>query len=404
MENETTFSRYNLLWMIIGCYLLPVIGLTAYGKFSSDPAVDWNVLTIGLFLTVIGSLAIYWMLVQWESHWHGISKRIEASVDGSNESSESIAESSGHTSSVDQEEYIALSHSLEEAQQVNCQLQEELKNVNEQLVSLSATCEKEKEQTQKAVLALEECRQSSSQQMSQQQIHIRELQETIAEQKSWIEKRQQQVGQLETKVGDLTYEIKTLLKLAESSSTLYSETQTISEPLSAPFSLGVKKADSALQFEKQIQTGEEASVQLKRCLDIAQKITGSHRFNSHMNVFSEATSDSYTFDLRRLCDSLRSENNSAILLYSPKDNQVLFVNNQIKSLTGWSPEKFVQNFNDILLDGSPWKQGVSSLAMRSETQVNLALKTKSGSDIQVQAHLGMIPTGVFRHYTIAVLY
>jgi hypothetical protein len=157
-------------------------------------------------------------------------------------------------------------------------------------------------------------------------------------------------------------------------------------------------------LEKQIRTDEEASQQLKRCLDIAQKFTVSNRFNSQINTFLDSPSDSFALDLRRLCDSLRSEKNSTVMLYSPKENKLLFVNNQVRALTGWSPEKFVQSFQTILYDDSTWKQGISSLSMRSEAQVKLSFKAKTGQDVTANAHLGMIPTGIFKHHTIAIVY
>jgi hypothetical protein len=83
---------------------------------------------------------------------------------------------------------------------------------------------------------------------------------------------------------------------------------------------------------------------------------------------------------------------------------MLFASNQIKTLTGWSPEKFAQNFSEILLDESEWKRGVSSLAIRSEAQIKLQLKTRFGPNLEVNASLGMIPTGIFRNHTIAVVY
>ncbi len=118
----------------------------------------------------------------------------------------------------------------------------------------------------------------------------------------------------------------------------------------------------------------------------------------------DSPADSFALDLRRLCDSLRSENSCTILLYSPKENQLLFANNQIKTVTGWSPDKFVQNFSDIMQDEAPWRQGIASLTMRSEAKVDLTFKMKSGQDISVHGLLGLIPTGIFRQHIIAVLY
>ena len=99
------------------------------------------------------------------------------------------------------------------------------------------------------------------------------------------------------------------------------------------------------------------------------------------------------------------ENGSAIVFYSRKDNKVLFINNQSRNLLGWSPDKFVQSFNDIV-DPSreAWKQGITSLAIKNDVQVSLKMKSKTGPQVEVQALLGIIPTGIFRHHILGVLY
>ena len=211
------------------------------------------------------------------------------------------------------------------------------------------------------------------------------------------------VGILETKVNDLTYEIKTLLKLAESHVSSISNTYQNTQDHEETTPQHTEKVAAQPQ-DFQIQTSEEASQQLRKCIDIAQKITGSHRFGGQLHSLINSPIDSFTLDLRRLCDTLRSENNSCVLLYSPKESQLIFANNQIKSLTGWSPEKFTQAFFDIVQNTNEWKQSLASLSMRSEAQLNLSLKTKWGHEIAVHGQVGIIPTGIFRHHAIAVLY
>lgn len=391
MRSDHSPSRYTLFWMLVIFYLLPLIGLCAYSKWEPNDVNGWTALSLGILTACAGSLVLFWRMARLETAWNIGEKAIQE------KSIPEIEEESSET--ISNEEFQLFSRNFEEAQQVNSDLKNEIQVLSEKNKQLLASFEEEQQTAKHAALEVENIKNSLSSQLEQQQTHIRELQNIIAEQKIYIEKRQQQIGLLETKVGDLTYEIKTLLQLAEAHShSLYSEKEE-----NDPNNNFASTANEEI-ITSQIKTVEDASLQLRKCLDIAQKITGSYRFNSHMNAFYDSSADSFTLDLRRLCDSLRSENNSTILLYSPKEEQVLFVNNQIKSLTGWSPEKFVQNFNDILIDNSTWKQGVSSLAMRSETPVKLSLKAKTGQDINVQAHLGMIPTGIFRNHAIAILY
>jgi len=214
------------------------------------------------------------------------------------------------------------------------------------------------------------------------------------------------VMHLETKVGDLTHEIKTLLHFAETrSASLLTDHQASPTLQESPPSVKVEASfEPSLSIENSTQTTQEASQQLKNCLDMAQKIKGSQRFGSQIYSFLDSPADSFSLDLRRLCDRLRSETQSMILLYSPKDNQLLFASNKIKILTGWSPEKFAQIFFEILKDESEWKQGIDTLAMHNEAQIQLQLKTKSNQILIANAMLGLIPTGIFRNHIIAVLY
>lgn len=402
MKSNSNFSRYSILWMIILCYLIPIIGIISYRFIVPNSNNDWMSLSVGILLSMAGSIAIFWLMTRWESSLKTpeTPSLISTDIDiSSNEKETSIQHS------INLEEYLATSKALEDSLDNNNQLQAKIQSLTEHIEGLSINNEKAQEETQQILSEFEQHRNVSLDQLAQQQHLIRELQDIVAEQKNSLEKRQQQVGQLETKVGDLTYEIKTLLKLAETHTSLSDKEPIKETPPIPPIATRAKLEEPIhYQTEKHIRTPDEASIQLKRCLDISQKITGSYRFNNHSNMFIDSTADSYTLDLRRLCDSLRSETGCTILLYSPKDHQLLFVNNQIKTLTGWSPEKFTQNFSEILQDNTAWKQGISNLAIRNEIQMKLTLKMKTAQETSVMAHLGMIPTGIFRHHAIAVLY
>jgi len=397
MKSQTTsFSRYRLLWIITLCYLLPLIAICAYPLINSGSTPNWDTLSIGLLLSCIGSLIIFWMMSRLESVvYHPKIKAVLIPQDASS------TNTPNPLTFVEIEKYTSATQSIDNLQKRNEELDLELETLNQQLKEMALKHEQADMQVRHATLELEDHHQSTFQQLEEQQQQILALQNTIAEQKSQLDKRNQQMGTLETKVGDLTYEIKTLLKLAESHSSSLSDLEESSPSSSV---LPDEEERPNTQTEKMISRPEEASNQLKRCLDIAQKITGSQRFNSHVNPLLNSAADNFTLDLRRLCDSLRSENSCTIILYSPKNNQILFVNNQIKTLTGWSPEKFTQHFPEILQDPSSWKQGITNLATRSEAQVKLTLKTRSGQETLVSGHLGLIPTGIFRQHAIAVLY
>ena len=377
-------SRHTILWAIVICYLVPILSLTAFFNIISPPHLIWRGLAIGILLSAAGSLILYFLLTYWE-----LNRRPQSAAP-----------------------QIVHQNAASEDNHENARLIKELDTKNDEIEQLQREIEKNIFQYETIINEYNTYKIQAREQIEQQSRLLNELKESLVEQRTGIERKQLQISQLETKVSDLTYEIKTLLHLAESAAT-----STQKESLSpadgmvmyeTPFHYSTKpieeEPDFSVLIEKQISTAHEASLQLKRCLDIAQKITRSSHF-AEPSRFRDFSSDSFALDLRRLCDSLRSENNSSILLYSPKEDSLIFANNQVKFLSGWSPDKFVQNFSEIIQDGlKEWKNGIAALSLKNESQVKIILKTRSGQDILVNCHMGMIPTGIFRHHIIAVLY
>lgn len=416
MKQTRAQSRHMVLWAVIFCYLFPFIGLATFGAFMGRTLNSWFLLCAAILLSSIGSLALYWIMTVWETSWKISS---DDSVDNTEPSvlsvkhlstlqeNAALANFSTNTSSPDlNQEALAAEKALQDLKQTHSQLQFNMSALNDELQQLNQEKERSQQHLNKALADLDTYKQTCLQQQEQYKMYINELQSQLAEQKQQTEKKQYQISHLETKVGDLTYEIKTLLQIAERhlepDPSLLSDQNMISTALDKSTS---NPEQAERQCEKPVSSSEEASIQLKRCLDIAQKITVSNRFNTQISSFLDSPADSFTLDLRRLCDTLRCENNAAIVLYSPKENQPLFVNNYIREATGWSPEKFIQNFNDIAFESiNAWRQGLASLSLKPETAIQLSLKTKSGPNVFMKAHLALIPTGIFRHYAIAVLY
>lgn len=392
MTKNSSLSRYIVLTAIIFCYLLPVSALIGYSWMRDFLESAWQQWSIGLLIASSGSLALFYLITRWEE------KNLQPclTVPDNPFQQDSI---------VALETFEKLSKEHLEAQESNALYKAKMEEMRIEMERISEEKSHFENLEARFQTELEACRSSAHEEMKQQQQFIRSLQQNLAEQKSIMEKKQQQIGQLESKVSDLTYEIKTLLQIAESHANAPIEAEKIETP--SPYISEANSGDEedamSMQNEKQICTPEEASLQLRRCLDIAQKITGSNRF-SQMSAFMDSPADSFSIDLRRLCESLRSEKSCAILFYSPKENQLLFANNQIRGLTGWSPEKFVQNFSRLLVDEIAWKNGVAALALRNEVHLKLSLKARTGNEVQMDAHLGMIPTGIFKYHTLAVLY
>ena len=398
-------SRYTLLLVIIVLYLLPILLLSSYGKLYMPPQKGWNLLAFGLFSSVLGTLGLFWMLCKLaQEENYNEELPTEASEEALKPVNNSVEADTFQTKALEelQSHYSAI-------HEQSLRTQAELENKNEELQRLQHDYQSLQQQLEVTNEEYNGDKQSFQNELEKQKKILADSQKTISEQREGIDKKLQQIAQLETKVSDLTYEIKTLIQLAEI------ENQSMPIYKSHPIENSIQGNSPDIEmnddghvpclFEKQIRTETQAAIQLKRCIDIAQKITGANHYNNGNSRFKDLAVDNYTLDLRRLFDSLRMENASVIVFYSQKENKVLFVNNQSKHLLGWSPDKFVQSFNEII-DSSKdaWKQGISSLAIKNDAHVSLKMKSKAGPQEAVNALLGIIPTGIFRHHVLGVFY
>lgn len=196
---------------------------------------------------------------------------------------------------------------------------------------------------------------------------------------------------LENQIHDLRYEIKTLLQLTEVDyKQLGMEPEKKEDVVSEPVVEPVIPAQSK---------GSTRS-RLTRCIDIAQKITAGY----HSSSLRSLSLDPYAFDLRRLSDALRHETGALILVYSPKEERILFANGETKSMLGMSPEQFAQDFTEIVgTEFITWKTGITQLLTKSEVNITVEFKTKAFGPVALNALMGPIPTGVFRSLVIAIL-
>lgn len=402
-------SRYSLLAIVIALYLLPIMLLSSYGKLYMPVQKGWNLLSFGLFCGAIGTLLLFWLLCRWGSQ---IEVQEDLQNEESKDSSDIIEEPVQETVYVDEtlkKAFEELQEAYAEGQIQKNNLENELQAKNEELQNLQHECHQLHQQVDRFAVEKDDYQKSIQYELEKQKKLLADSQKTISEQREGIDKKLQQIAHLESKVSDLTYEIKTLIQLAEienQSMAGLSIHQNISNDALST-SLGHIELDDEITClpEKQVKNATQGAMQLKRCIDIAQKITGANHYNNGSSRFKDLAVDNYTLDLRRLFESLRMENASVIVLYSQKENKVLFVNNQSRGMFGWSPDKFVQSFADIIESGKDsWKHGIASLAIKNEAQVSLKIKTKSGHVMDVNALLGIIPTGIFRHHVIGVLY
>lgn len=406
MKNLYT-SRYGILLITILLYFVPIVLLSSYGQLYMPYEKAWNQLVYGLLFGSFGTLSLFWILCRM-SQKNAIQKKphkkeIQIGLD---EIEKPVAAVEVDLFKAQEFEKLQVSFAQIQEQLIHSQREIEIKR--EDLHHFQKEYQNLKDQLDSTSAKQEDCNRTLNEELEKQKNLLADSQKTISEQRESIDRKLQQIAQLESKVSDLTYEIKTLIQLAE----IENQTMPIYPTAHPEFSTQTpfhsemqQEVDVAYLPEKQVHNESQAIIQLKRCIDIAQKITGASHYNNSNSRFKDLAIDNYTLDLRRLFESLRMENSSTIVFYSQKEGKILFVNNQSKNLLGWSPDKFIQSFNDIIEPSKEmWRSGLASLALKNDATLSLRMKSKSGTHVDVQVLLGIIPTGIFRQYILGVLY
>lgn len=363
--HDKRHSRYTAAFTILFLYLFPLLLIS-----SSYLSKSWDRFSLGLLVASFGTCLLFLLLFRREKtlqYKEAIppSRKID-DVPPLLESPVARVEED----LLKQQEFEKLKEEVEHLELDKRALQKQLDQVSHEL---------------------EVCHQTFQEQSERKETAYRELQQALSEQRAIVERHQQHISILETKERDLHYEIKTLLQLATT------------DPL-PPEPSENYPANRLPPIDMQVRTPESASQQLKRCLDIAAKMNGSYYFGNNTHRFKDLSLDHHALDLRHLCDTLRGESSAIVVLYSQKEHRLLFANNVVRDLLGWSPEKFIQSFADIIQNGEEWQKGLNQLATTQEVKINLVANTKNESAVTLQCHLGMVYSGSFRHHSIAVMY
>lgn len=428
-------NRQFLFAAIIVFYLIPLLFFSTYSINLMSQHKSWMLLSLGLLLIVCGTLALMILLFYWEQSIRDKKQnslllpvqkspllfsveKEEQKVTALNSSFNQITQPDELSNRIESKDLNLLHEALKAHQEQQGQLTNTLEMKNQEI-------EKEKKENQQLQFKIQQIAQDfadyklfSEEQLKQKQLQLTTLQQIIEDQRTEVEKRQEQIYQLDTKVHDLSYEIKTLLYLNEEeapspkSSPIVKEEFLLSQAAfqgnwldHQEISYAALDSLQANNSENPVQNSSEAIHLLKKCILIAQKLTGANYYNNESSRYREFSSSYYAIDQRRLFDNLRNETRALIIVYSPKEQKLLFANNESKTLLGWNPEKFVSDFSSIMHEGiSDWKKALSLIPTASESQARLLAKTKNGQEVILNCHLSGVPTGLFRNYIIGVLY
>lgn len=411
-------------FIVITAYLVPILVYGFYAVRIYSPEVSWSMLTIGLLISFFGAAVLILCFRHRELVIQAYARRF---VQQQTSRSSYQEEEYENQSPAEKQEFSFLGlEDREEQEQLVQRYEQQIQNLQLETSRLDEECQKRTEeveqlrqrneelQSQSGELG-EKIKYSSSEVQHRDQL-LKEYQQTIGEQRSIIEKKQQYILKLENKVQDLNYEVKTLLQLGDltnQSQVSLEETGVDPHPVvdafktSYPPHEGIEEVcqDLPPSSDRKIHTPYDAAMQLQCCIEKAKKLTGASHLVGKDSRFSDLGVDSYAIDLRRLFDSFRNESGAVILLYSQKESRLLFVNNSVRNLLGWSPEKFVADFTQLIKEGTPdWRHALAQLQAKEETQARFLVKTKEGEDMLVNCYLGMIPDGVFANHIIGVMY
>ncbi len=394
MSEQYSKHRNSLQAAIIFCFFLPVIVIGGFCISFLPLWKSWMLVILLMAWSSSGTAFMLYLMRQWTARIFDREKvLITMKMQGG------VSESSPHS---------ALS---EEDCNVIDQLTQEIEEKSKQLSEMNNAYSDAMQKCKEHEYEISSVRSEVEEQLANQASLLTEYQQTITEQRTVIERKQSSINSLEDKIRDLNYEVRTLLQIGDAHCG-----QDGAHPVMDVFrtnSQGYGEVYNALPMssDNEIHTPYDAAMLLQKCIKTAENFLGAGHLASQNGRSLRLTSDSYAIDLRRLFDSYRSEYSSVVLMYSPEENRLLFVNNQIRGLLGWNPERFVKDaFKIVQKGGSEWRQAVIDLQRcnvdeaKKGKQVRLLMKTRVGEDLLVRCYLGRITVGIFSNTIIGVMY
>ena len=426
-------SRYSTFLFLTVIYSIPLLFFAFYSLSILPKAKSWAIISIGFLTILVASLFFFLLLHYWNKKWlesslsyvegamtpqNKVTPLDEALLQQENQEAKKTLEENRLLLQENSQELLSLKDHLASHEEKVATLTTQLHELKEEKQKLVEETRHLENRAQRAIQDFSDYKLFSEEQLKQKNLQLSAAQQTISEQNSEIEKREEQVCQLNSKIHDLSYEIRTLIHLHEVESTSATmPKKRLTQPMRPANQLPVPMDTLVLENESsgqqseehassaQVQTVAEGWALLRKCVHIAQRLTGANYYGKEGVRFREFSSSHFTIDQRRLFDSLKHQKGALILVYSQKEEKLLFANSQTRILFDCSAEKFLQEFASFFPDGlSEWKKALSLLSYSSESQSRLLAKNKTGSEIALNAHFAVIPTGLFRNYVICLLY
>lgn len=362
-------KRYSHITTILLLYLLPMLLVSLYGKEMLPKSKSWTLFSLGLAASFFGASAFYIMLSRWElKHFTPVAKPTTPKIEPVKEI---------HSSTEPSEEELTLRSRVDELTQEEGKLKEELKKLE---TNLELSKEKVNE-FQHHVQLVEEELHRYKETVEHQDQEIQEFQKESNKQKILLENQRNQIAGLQTREQDLRYELKTLLKVVNLDSL----------------------SSSAPTDSKTALPNHEIPL-LNKLIQQASRMTGNSLTGPNSPLDQKLSVDNQGLELRRLYDLLQAEAGSALIFVSPQDKKLLFANHVIRELTGWSPDQFIENFNEIVKeDQEAWSSALDDSIAEQQCSLHLSFTHKNGSVAPLKCSFGKIQRGAFRGYLLGQL-
>lgn len=228
-------------------------------------------------------------------------------------------------------------------------------------------------------------------QIDKKETILSEYRSTVQEQRLVIEKKHKDIELLQTRISDLKYELENVLQIKGPTQPVESVSTNQLEPKRSDYSEGYSLS---------------ASIQdkLNHYVDMATKLNTSYHLAKREGKMAPFSLGSLVIDQRRLFDRLQNEENETLLVYSRDENRLVFVNDRVKSLLGWTPERFLQDFNFLIQKGRiQWSEAIEESRQLEQVSARLLMRSKSGREVLTHCHLAQVPEGVFKGYIIGIL-
>ncbi|MCC5831625.1 MAG: hypothetical protein JJU12_01085 [Chlamydiales bacterium] len=378
---EKVLSRNHFYLFLFGCLILPTLAVTCY---AAEIRGIFFVALLSLTLSLCGA---WYLLKVWELKMQrSVSKivnlrlartQIPPVIDETFALRAELAEARrGYEHQIDLLQ-SSVAKSKEEVRRLNLDMD---KKIEEMRIAYL-----EFEDLRKEYHRLEEDYTKSLEEKQKEVKHKESLnneyQRTISEQRMILEKKQRYITKLEGKVHDLMYEIRSLLQLEEPSD---------------PPPAYLPPSHSSV-------TPYDLSLQLQRFIEKAEEQMGMDHLGGKSPRFLDP-SGSYAVDRRRLFDSLRDETVGIVFVLSISENKFLFVNQHVKALLGWSPEKFMKEFPRLVVSGyQEWKEGLKNIGPARECQTRIEIQGKTGERREFSCVMGVVSRGPFINHIMGIL-